>query len=229
MRKGAVSPAVWLFAIIFIVMMAMIGMYAYTQLAAIPRVPRVPVEYEGEFDDAFLATKGWFYSDFTEQVDCNITDDILGGDWASCVYRTRLALNATAEPSVDSRDFVISLVFDIDSDVGPESTIDIDTGAGTASTGKPTDDLSLVEVKLYTHEDEPVLIKDFTELIEDQQDLDNAEIGRALAGDEYVLWIKYHTKTISPDFTTGDDIARITFELDTDGDVDEARITLESA
>lgn len=228
MRKGVTSAqlAAILISIIAIVLVVAVA-YFYLLAVAVPYRPPIEIEYNGEFDDAFLATKGWFYSDFTEQTDCNITSDVLGYNWNSCVYRTRLALNATAEASADSRDYQLCLAYDIDNDVGPDTSIDIDTGAGTASTGKPTDDLSLTSVKLYTHEDDPVLVKDLTDKIDDQQDLDSEEVG-PLAGDEYVLCMIWHSKTISPDFTTGDDVARISFELDTDEDVDTGQAVVES-
>jgi len=221
--SGAIVAVIFL-----VVIISVIGVFAvyYMAISAVPRyIAPVAVEYDGEFDDAFLATKGWFYSDFTEGTDCNVTSDILGGAWENCIYDTRVAWNATASSAVDSRDWVLSLVFDIDGPVGPESEIDIDCGAGTMSTGTVAD-YALTEVKLYTHEDDPKLVVDLTKYIEDQEDLDNAKVG-PLNGDEYVLYIKWHTKSISPDFTDGDDIARITFDLDTTEDVDTAQVTVE--
>ncbi|RLJ07483.1 MAG: hypothetical protein DRP16_03355 [Candidatus Aenigmatarchaeota archaeon] len=218
--KG-VSPLAVL-ALLVLTVFGIAGMAMLAQLTVQPTV----VKYDGEFDDAYLATKGWFYSDFTEQVDCNISNDVLGGDYSSCVYRTIKALNATADSSVNSRDFVISLVIDLDGDV-KDMEINGKLGNGVASTGKPADDIIIKEVKLYTHEDNPRLVKDLTGYIEDQTEID-ANTG-PLSKDEYVLYMVFHTKTISPDFTTGDDIMRLEMELDTEGDVDTAKITLESA
>jgi len=188
--------------------------YKASLLAAVPAVT-----YDGEFDDGFLATDGWFTTSFTEGTDCNITDDVLGGStWAtSCVYETSTALNATANAH---------MVVDID---GPVEAIDIDfdMGAGSQTTGVPTDDIDLVDAKIYTHEDDPKLIYDLSGYIEDVEDLDATGLG-PLAKGEYVIWLKFHTKTISPAFTDGDDIGRLTIELDTSEDVDKAQITLES-
>jgi hypothetical protein len=221
--SGAIVTVIFL-----VVTISVIGVFAvyYMAISAVPRVAPIAPTYDGEFDDAFLATKGPFYSDFTEGTDCNITTDVLGGPtWTNCIYDTRIAWNATADTSVDSRDWVLSLAVDIDGPVGPSTEIDIDSGAGTSSTGQVAD-YALKEVKLYTHEDDPVLIEDLTNFIEDQEDIDNAEVG-PLEGDEYVLYIVWHTKSISPAFTDGDDIARITWDLETSEDVDTAQITVE--
>jgi len=198
--------------------------------------PAVAVEYKGEFSDAFLATEGSFSNSFTEQTDCNITNDVLGYNWESCVYRSINELNATKNAFMNDHDLYFPIVFDIDGDVGPDSYISIDTGGGTQSTGVPEDDVLLVDAKIYTHEDESpsssTLIADLKPFIEDHEDINKVKLSElglsSLAGDEYVLYVKWHTLTISPAFTTGDDIARITFSLDTTEDVDTAQITVES-
>ena len=201
--------------------------YMYLNYVALAGKPLAAI-YDGEFNDAFLATNGNFPTSFSEQTNCNVTSDILGGAWENCVYRSITALNATASVAMNDHDLVLPLVLDIDGAVGPDTKIDIDTGAGTATTGVAADDVPLVGVKLYTHEDNPVPVLDLSGGIEDQEDLDNYKVGY-LAGGEYVLEIKWHTSTISPAFTTGDDIARITVDLQTTGDADTAQITVESA
>jgi hypothetical protein len=214
--------AILITVILAISIISVVGLLS-VQLAVPPRV--VEVEYEGEFDDAYLATKAWFYSDFTEQVDCNVTSDVLGGsDYSSCIYRSATAWNATADSSVNSRDWQFDLVIDIDDDV---ENMDISVELQNTGTGQAADDVVIKEAALYTYEDDPTLVKDLSPFIEDNVEIDG-ETG-VLEGDEYVLHIVFHTKSISPDFATGDDIARIDLDLDTDGDVDSARITVESS
>ena len=227
--KGLTSAQLAVLVILGITVIASIFAVAWVSLK--PAAVVAPTEFEGEFDDVFLATKGPFYSDFTEYVDCNITNDVIGNNWNNCIYRTSVALNATADSAVSSRDFVLSLALDIDGDVGPDTKIEVDTGAGSRSTGEASD-ITLTTVELWTHEDEPEKIADLTNYIEDQEDVDVKleDVGISyLEGDEYVLKVIWHTKTISPDWTTGDDIARITIDLDTDGDVDKAQILVESS
>jgi len=214
--KG-VSP-LGVLALLIVGLLAIAALAAYVQLA----VPVAPaVEYEGEFDDVYLATKGPFYSDFSEQVDANISNDVL-----TATYRTLVALNATANPAVNSRDYVLALAIDIDGAV-KNMEISGKLGNGVASTGDPANDFVIKSVQLWTHEDNPTLKADLTKYIEDQIEID-AETG-PLEKDTYVLEIVFHSKVISPDFTTGDDLMQLELELDTDGDVDTAQITIESA
>jgi len=218
MRKGAISPAVWLFAIMFVVMFLFVGMvwYQQAQLAVRP----VAVKYEGEFDDGFLATKGWFGNDFAEQTDCNITDDKLG--WkidGSCVYDTIKALNSTADSSVDSRDWEFAWVMDIDDDV---EYLDV----SVELVGDAQDYLYIKDAKIYTHEDNPQLVFDLQPYIEDHTEID-AKTG-PLEGDEYVLWIVFHTKQVDEHFSAGENIAEINLKIGTSGDVDEAYVTVEN-
>ena len=229
--KG-ISPALAVVAMLVFVLVIAGALIWYQQQLALFRMPAIT--YDGEFDDVFLATKGPFYSDFSEQVDCNITNDVVGGtDYSSCIYRTTKALNATADSSVNGRNWVIALVLDID---GPVEKIKVSgkLGNGVASTLDAANDMVILpeamgyKLGLYTHEDDPKLIADFSNAIEDQIEID-AEFGPITKGDEYVLWLPLYSKTISPDATTGDDIMRLEIELDTDGDVDTAHITLESA
>lgn len=222
-KKGVSTAVLLLLALVIIVPVAILGYYAFT-LAVRP--VHVPVDYDGEFKEGFLATKGWFYSDFKEYKDCNVTSDVLGADWGDgCIYRTITKWNATNSSAINSKDWVLSLVVDIDNPV-EKMNIDIDTGGGTQSTGKPEDDCSLTTLKLYTHEDDPAELYDFKGSIDDQQDVD-MDTG-ALDGDEYVLYVVWHTKDVSPDFTAGDDIARIELSLTTSEDADSAKITVES-
>lgn len=222
--KGATGAAVWLIVLIMLMFMGFMGIYMYSM--QIPAA--VPVTYDGEFKDVYLATKGWFSNSFSEQVDANITNDVIGYDWNNAIYRTITPLNATSNPEANDKDLYFPIVFEIDGNVGDDTKIDIDTGAGTQTTGVPTDDITLVDAKVYTHEDSPSLLYDLQSEIEDHQDIDSARIG-PLSDGEYVLYVKWHTLSISPAFTTGDDIARITIDLDTTGDVDTAQITVESA
>jgi len=204
-----------------------VGSLVYVLIGVTPpaRVTPSAPTYDGEFDDAYLATKAWFYADFEEKTDCNITDDVLGmSTYGTCIYNSSKAWNATADSSVNSRDWEFDLVIDLDGDV---EDMDINVELQNTGTGQAADDAVIKEAALYTYEDEPQLIMDLTPYIEDQTEID-ASTG-PLEGDEYVLHIVFHTKTISPDFASGDDIARIDLDLDTSGDVDKARITVESS
>jgi len=228
MLKG-MSNAMTLVMVLLVGILALGGFAAYSQMS-VTRAPTTAVTYDGEFDDGFLATDGWFTTSFTEATDCNITNDVLGSDWSTCIYSTNTALNATANPEMNDHDLYFPFVIDID---GPVKSMDIkyEMGAGTATTGAPEDDINLMDAKLYTHEDNPKLIYDLKPYIEDTVDLDakNLNMLGFSNGDEYVIWLKFHTKTINPAFTSGDDIGRLTVELDTEGDVDEAEITIQSA
>lgn len=225
MRKG-ISP-VLIVVVLILVVVGLLGTAAVF-LAAIPAAPAVEVDYDGEFDDGFLASKGAFATSFTEGTDCNITSDILGGAWASCVYETSTALNATASAHMSDHDLYFPFVIDIDGPV-EEMEISYEMGAGTSTTGVPEDDIDLMDAKLYTHEDDPTLIYDLEPYIEDIEDLDaTLDMKRYRKGDEYVLYMIFHTKTINPAFTDGDDMGRLTIELETEEDQDKAQVTLES-
>jgi len=221
-NKG-VSPAVVLLAILMIVVVSFVAIYAYTtQMAALIAVPAVT--YDGEFDDGFLATKGWFSNDFTEQVDCNITSDILG--WkedGSCVYRSTIAWNATAQPSIDSRDWYFAWVVDLDGNV---KKMDVDFELKNTGTLQAADDATIVDAAIYTHEDNPRKVFDLKPYIEDNTEID-ATTG-PLTGDEYVVYMHIRTKAVSPAAVTGDNIGLLDLKIDTSGDVDEAFATLES-
>ncbi|MHA1866386.1 MAG: hypothetical protein ACTSWZ_07760 [Candidatus Heimdallarchaeaceae archaeon] len=207
-------------AFIMLALVMGIGFMAYYATTLAVRVP--PVTYDGEFDDGFLATKGWFTNDFTEVVDCNITSDVLG--WkenASCVYQSTIAWNATAENSINSRDWYFAWVVDLD---GPVKKMDVNFELSNKDTLQAADDAVIVDAKIYTHEDNPTLVFDLKPYIEDQVEID-ATTG-PLAGDEYVIWIHLRTKTVSPDAVTGDRIGVLNLKIDTTEDVDEAYATL---
>jgi hypothetical protein len=223
-EKG-VSPAVWLLVILLVVVVSFVAIYGYTTyLAAITAAPAVT--YDGEFRDGFLATKGWFPNDFNEQVDCNVTSNVLG--WkedGSCVYRSSIAWNATAQPSINSRDWYFAWVVDIN---GPVKAMDINFDLlNTGTTLRAADDATIMDAAIYTHEDNPVKRFDLTPYIKDNTKID-AKTG-PLAGDEYVIYIHLRTKSVSPAATEGDNIGLLNLKLSTSGDVDEAYATLESA
>lgn len=86
--------------------------------------------------------------------------------------------------------------------------------------------MTIKSAAIYTYEDDPVKVRDLNYCIDDNVKLD-CNTGK-LAGDEYVIQIVFHTKTISPDAASGDDIFKLDLDLTTDGDVDSARVLLES-
>jgi len=237
--KG-VSAIIVAILLIVVTISVVAGFYAYsTWMASVYAAP-VAVTYTGEFRDVYLATEGGFYSDFYEHTDCNITSDVIGYVWQSCVYNTTIALNSTpcmggafcpgqlAQTNVDGRDFTLALVYDLKGTSGPLSEVNYAMGAGTDTTGVPKSDVSLTKAELWTHEDTPTLVADLSSYISDGYDLDSAVVGRALTSGEYVLQLVFHTKVISPAFTEHDNIGRITFELQTTGDVDKAQVELDS-
>lgn len=190
-----------------------------TYLAAITPAP-VAVDYDGEFDDAFLADKGDFYSDFTEATDCNITLDVLGGSgFSSCIYNTTTDI-FTGQNSTEYR---LDLVIDIDNDV---EDLEIEGKLQNTGTGQAKDDIVIVEAELWTYDesDETVLIYDIP--VDNEDGEFEGETG-VLVGDEYVLHLILKTKIVAPAFVSGDDIMQIKLDLTTDGDADAARITLE--
>lgn len=218
--KG-VSPAVLLLVLFVVIVLAVVAIYAYqTYLAAIVAVPTAAVEYDGEFKDGFLATKGNFINDFTEQSDCAVSNNVL-----SCTYRSTIAWNATAEPTINSRDWYFAWVADID---GPVRKIDVDFDLqNTGETLRAADDAMIVDAGIYTHENNPRKLFDLTPYIRDGNEI-RATTG-ALQEGEYVFYIHLRTKAVSPDATTGDDIGILRLRLGTKGDVDRAIVTLESA
>jgi len=194
------------------------GLWYAVSLAAVPAA----VEYNGEFDDAYLATKGWFYSDFAEETDCNITSDVLGGSsYTSCIYKNSSAFDLVVS---NATDMTLSLVLDID---GGVENMEVDAELQNTGTLKAADDMVIKDAKLYTYDDSPTLIKDLSPYIEDHTEIDG-ETG-PLAGDEYVLYILMRTKALTAVGAAGDDLLKIDLDLTTTEDVDAARITVEIA
>lgn len=216
--KG-ISNAVLVVALLVVMIVGILS--AFAVYLAIKPVAIPTVTYDGEFDDAFLATKAWFYSDFTEGVDCNITSDVLGGSgYTACIYDTATAWNATLSSAVNSKDWEFDLVLDID---GPVKSMEFDCNLQNTGTGQAADDAIISTAELWTYEDEPTKVEDLT--IDDQTAIDHQTA--PLAAGEYVMHVVLHSKTISPDFADGDDVLRCEVDLDTEGDVDAARITVE--
>jgi len=216
-KKGMATWAIILIVVGIVVLVAIPSVY---YLSAIAKPAPVEVEYDGEFDDAYLATKGDFYSDFTEGTDCNITSDVLGKDYGSCIYDTASPMDGATG---NSTEFQLDLVIDIDNDV---ENMEIEANLQNTGTGQAKDDVVIKEAELWTYEesDEAVLVYEIP--IDNEDGEFEGETG-VLAGDEYVLHILLRTKLISPDFADGDDIMKIKLDLTTDGDTDAARILLE--
>lgn len=192
------------------------GTLGIRALLAIPAV--VPaVDYEGEFDDAFLAVKGDFYSDFTEGVDCNITSDVLGATaYSACIYDT------THDNATNGSFYQLDLVIDLDGDV---ENMEIEGKLQNTGTAQCKDDFIIVEAELWTYEDEDAVLI-YSIPIDNEDGEFDGEIG-VLLGDEYVLHILLKSKLVLPYLHPADDIMQIKLDLKTDGDVDAARITLE--
>jgi len=221
--KNKKGIATWLVVLLVIGVIAIFAIpLAYVGFAAVKPVPAA-VEYEGEFDDAYLATKGDFYSDFTEGTDCNITNDVLGGaSYTSCIYDTATDIGGTQ----NSTEYRFDLVLDIDDDV---ENMEIEANLQNTGTGQAKDDIVIKEAQLWTYDDPDeaeMLFDESTLLIDNEDGSIEGETG-PLAGDEYVLHIVLKTKLVSPAFADGDDIMKIDLDLTTEGDVDAARITLE--
>jgi len=219
--KSKKGIATWLTILIVLGIVGVLGTVLGISYLAITEVPVVTPEYEGEFDDAYLATEGDFYSDFTEGTDCNVTSDVLGGSgYTSCIYDTSSDIYSNATNSTEYR---LDLVVDIDDDV---ENCEIEGTLQNTGTGQAKDDMVIKEVELWTYgdSDETILIYEIP--IDNEDGSFEGETG-VLAGDEYVLHLILKTKLVTPAFADGDDIMKIKFDLTTDGDVDAARILLE--
>jgi len=226
MIKGKRGLATWVIVLMVVGILSVIGvpLVYFGYLATVPAPAAVvSVDYEGEFDDAYLATKGNFYSDFTEGTDCNITSDVLGGSsYTSCIYDTAEDIAGQK----NSTTYQLDLVIDIDGDV---ENCEIEGNLQNTGTGQAKDDIIIQAIELWTYED-----SDETELLFDSDDfnIDNEdgefelETG-VLEGNEYVLHIALKTKLVAPTFADGDDIMKVELDLTTDGDTDAARILLE--
>ena len=221
--KSKKGMATWLTVLLVVgAIFAIVGTIYGVALAITPEVEPLVVDYDGEFDDAYLADKGDFYSDFTEGTDCNITSDVLGGSaYTTCIYDTTTEL--AGGETQNSTELRIDLVFDIDDDV---ENMEIEGSLQNTGTGQAKDDIVIKEAELWTYEtsDETELV--FEIPIDNEDGEFEGETG-VLFGDEYVLHIIFKTKLITPAFADGDDIMLIKLDLTTDGDVDAARITLE--
>jgi len=217
--KGKKGMATWLIVLLVIGIVAVIAVpMVYFGSLAIKPAP-VAVEYDGEFDDAYLADKGDFYSDFTEGTDCNITSDVLGGsDYTACIYDTSTEIGSAC----NSTEYRLDLVLDIDGDV---EDMEFDGSLQNTGTGQAKDDIVIKEVNLQTYEDEPTIVYDG--FVIDNEDGDFEGNTGVLAGDDYVLHLILRTKLVTPAFVDGDDIMKIEIDLTTDGDTDSARILLE--
>ena len=219
-KKGAM--ATWLIVLFVVLGVAAFGGVIYGVSLAITPAVVVAVDYDGEFDDAYLATKGNFYSDFTEGTDCNITADVLGGAaYISCIYDTTQDIGAGA--TTNATEYQLDLVIDIDNDV---EDLEIEGTLQNTGTGQAADDLQIKEAELWTYDDADEAILVYEIPIDNEDNQFEGETG-VLAGDDYVLHLVLRTTIITPAFANGDDIMRIDLDLTTDGDVDAARITLE--
>jgi len=216
-KKGAL-PLWAVFVLVLVPTFIIGGLLVYNQLAITP-TPAV-VDYEGEFDDAYLAAKGDFYSDFTEGLDCNITSDVLGGSaYTSCYYDTSTNIAGT----VNSTEYRLDLVIDVDDDV---ENMEIEGTLQNTGTGQAKDDIIIKEAEMWTYDDADEAVMVYEIPIDNEDGKFEGETG-VLLGDEYVLHILLRTKLVTPAFADGDDIMQIKLDLTTDGDVDAARITLE--
>jgi len=219
-KKG--QMATWLIVMIVFGVLAVVGLgvYAVTTLAITPTP--TAVTYDGEFDDAYLAVKGNFYSDFTEGTDCNITSDVLGGAaYTACIYDT--TTNLGAGTTQNSTTYQLDLVIDIDGDV---EDMEIEGTLQNTGTGQAADDFVINVAELWTYDDVDESVLVYTIPIDNEDDQFEGNTG-VLAGDDYVLHLVLKTMLISPAFANGDDVMRIDLDLTTDGDTDAARITLE--
>ncbi len=220
-KKGAGGTAVWLIVLFVVLGVAAVAglTWGITTLTVIPVV--AAVDYDGEFDDAYLAVKGNFYSDFTEGTDCNITSDVLGGSgYTNCIYDTSPDMDSLTQNSTEYR---FDLVFDIDGDV---ENLEIEADFQNTGTGQAKDDMIIKEAELWTYEDSDETVLVYEIPIDNEDGSFEGETG-VLAGGDYVLHVILKSKLISPEFADGDDIMKIQLDLTTDGDVDAARILLE--
>ncbi len=226
--KGAGSMAWAAIAIVIVIAVSLVTV-SYITLTTL-RPPIAVVEFDGEFDDWFLAAKGFFYSDFTEGTDCNITSDVLGGSsFTACIYETTTTIDGSTSGILNGTDFVYAGVFDLD---GPVKKIAIDANLKNTGTLQARDDIVIKEFSLWTYEDKPKLLIDFTDKIDDAKELDVSFTTipgfNHIPGDEYVIAITFHSKLILPAGADGDDLMLIEIDADTSGDTDSIRVTLES-
>jgi len=226
-NKRAVTTAmVWIIAII-VAILAIGGTVLVanqTDLLSIG-VTAPAVEYDGEFSEGFLATKGNFYSDFSETIDCNVTSDVLGAStYVGCLYETTQRLYGNSSGINNGTEFQVDFVIDIDDDV---ENLEIEGDMQNTGTGQAKDDIVIKVAELWTHKD-----SDETEKIADMTiDNEDGEIKLdtgVLEGGEYVIHIVWKTKLVTPEFADGDDIMRMTLDLTTDEDADSGYVSFES-
>lgn len=221
--KGLSNNALLLIVAVFLISVVSVTFFAANYLAAVGRPAAPTIEYDGEFDDGFLADEYGFWADASEQVDCNITNDVLGGsDYSACIYN---ASTPGFTSNQSTKDWEFDYVVDLD---GPVEDMDVAITLQNTGTLQAQDDIIIKAAEIYKYDDGALQGNPVKELaVEDNNYEVDDNTGR-LMGDEYVLHIVLHTKTISPDAASGDDVMKIDLDLTTDGDTDSARILLES-
>lgn len=221
--KGLNNTTLALVLVVSMISVAGIVFFAASYLSAVG-VPTAPtITYDGEFDDGYVATEYGFWADASEQTDCNITSDVLGGSsYSACIY------NASTPGFIanqSTKDWEFDYVVDID---GPVKSMEVDISLQNTGTLQAQDDILIKTAELYRYESGALQgnpIKVF-EIDDNNYQIDDST--GPLMGDDYVLHIVLHTKTISPAAASGDDVMKIDLDLTTDGDTDSARILLES-
>jgi len=223
MKGKGISSAVVAVILIAIIVPTVIGLALYAGYLTTLAMPAVAVTYDGEFDDAYVASEYGFYIDGVEQTDCNITSDVLGGSaYSACIYNTS-APGFIANQS--TRDWEFDIVVDID---GPVEKMDIDLALQNTGTLQAAADVIIKNCALYKYEKGALLGRPVKQFEIDDNNYQVDDSTGPLMGDEYVIKITLHTKAIDPAAASGDDIFKLDLDLTTDGDTDAARILLES-
>jgi hypothetical protein len=222
--KGRLSNAALAAIILVPVVAGILGVAVYVgYLSTLSAIPSVTVEYDGEFDDGFIATEYGFYADAAEQTDCNITSDVLGGSsYSACIY------NASSPGFIanqSTKDWTFDYVVDID---GPVEDMDVDITLQNTGTLQAQDDIVIRTAELYRYEEGALYKNPLKKFSVEDNNYEVDDHTGPLMGDEYVLHLVLHTKTISPAAASGDDVMKIDLDLTTDGDTDAARILFES-
>jgi len=143
-----------------------------------------PLKYTGELENAFLPTKGWFSPDLTTHIACSITNDILGKDYQSCIFRTSPSLNSSSgNRFVVGKEFEISVALEVD---GP---------VNLGIEGEVVNNASMLTFEVYTHEDEPKFLGKI--LVEERKEFESSVV--LPEEGEYVLYaiIKPYPTTFS--------------------------------
>lgn len=217
--KGA-APVVWVLAIMLVAVLAVAGTWAAVTYLAVP--PRVAPVYDGEFStDAQIATEGPWGSAFNETSDCNVTSDILGDSaYQGCRYSTTSTIT-----NQNNTEFDFPFQFEIDTGTVQGGSIDMELQ--NTGTGQFKDDMSIKSVEIWTHEDQPRVVYDLSNYIENAGQSLDAVFGSLPVG-EYVLYTVFKTKTVYPAGVTGDDICKMKIKLTTSGDAKTAYILAEN-